>query len=247
MLQKINRWLNYQFRKEAILVAIILFSGSLLRIIHLFIVGIKYPYRDGGLFLEFANQIALNNYRIPSFIPYYTNGGIPFAYPPLPFYFEAIGVYALGINAYAVVNLLPPFVSILSLASFYFLTSVVGLNQYGRYFALLAFAFLPSAFLQQIEGAGLAESFGTLALIWFLFSLFKAKNHPNVSSYIRIGVFWAICVVSSPGSAYASFLAFLIFSAQRLLQGNVARNVPNLIIGSGVAIVLSRPILAYSR
>jgi hypothetical protein len=58
--------------------------GIGLRVVHLFFVDLEYPFQYGGLFLEFANQIRAEEYALPATIPFYTDGGIPYAYPPWP-------------------------------------------------------------------------------------------------------------------------------------------------------------------
>ena len=130
---------------EYVIVGLIILFGSIIRVIHIFFVGFRSPFHRGGLFLEFANQIAKNKYLLPHTIPFYTDGGIPFAYPPLPFYFEAILVYGIGLPKFLVVNILPPIIACLTIPSFYLLTRVYGLKIWSRLFALLAFAIIPNA------------------------------------------------------------------------------------------------------
>ncbi|WP_135664240.1 ArnT family glycosyltransferase [Halorhabdus rudnickae] len=43
-----------------------------------------------GLYLAMAREISNNGYLLPETIPHFTEGGIPFAYPPLGFYFIAL-------------------------------------------------------------------------------------------------------------------------------------------------------------
>ena len=52
---------------------------------------------SGGLFLAFAGAIADNGYILPATLANYTDGGIPFAYPPLSFLLEAVLVHILGV------------------------------------------------------------------------------------------------------------------------------------------------------
>lgn len=66
-------------------VAIIFTIGILLRVVHLFYLPRGIPFDRGGLYYEFALQISQANFHFPVTIPFYTNGGLPFAYPPLVF------------------------------------------------------------------------------------------------------------------------------------------------------------------
>ena len=237
----LRNWLVSKYESEKFLVVITFIVGSVIRFFHLFIVGLDSPYKYGGLFLEFANQIADNGFILPKNIPFYTNGGIPFAYPPLSFYFEAIAVHLLGISPYAVVNILPPFITILTLPTFYYLTRKAELNKWSRIIAFTLFVLMPNAFVQQIEGAGLPEAFGTFALIWFFISLYHTYKHNELINYFAVGFSWALCVVSSPGSAYASVPCFLFFSISLLLQERNLNTALRLSLAFVVALILSSP------
>ncbi|MCX6053375.1 MAG: hypothetical protein NTZ74_00380 [Chloroflexi bacterium] len=243
--QRFSGWLKDSLRSEKGLFGMILLAGVIVRSTHLLFVGISSPYRYGGLFLEFARQIFLNPYRFPDTIPFYTLGGIPFAYPPLPFYIEGILVYLLGFSAFAVVNLLPVVVAILSLPLFYLLTRAAGLSRRIALLAFAAFAIMPNAFIDQIEGAGLAEAFGTLAILWFLIECFKilqgASLPHSLRQFLLLGVSWAVCIVSSPGSAYASVLVFLGFSIVLLRDKSFRPSIGKLVLSGITAMVLSCP------
>ena len=64
--------------------------GIAFRTYHLFIIGFKVPFDLGGLFYQMSIEIIKNGFLLPVSIPYYYPGGLPFAYPPLPFYIQAI-------------------------------------------------------------------------------------------------------------------------------------------------------------
>ncbi len=158
-------------------ILVIISAGVLIRILHLFFISFSAPFHLGGVFYEFSRQILLNHFIFPSTIPYYSMGGIPFAYPPLPFYLQAAIMGAFTAAPFITVNLLPPLIAAFSLPVFYWMVSQVTEDIYIRAAALFAFAFMPSAFVNQIEGAGLAEAFGTLALLTYLGFIFRfGKN-----------------------------------------------------------------------
>lgn len=229
---------------ERLMVGLVFLLGGALRLIHLLFVGVDTPFRAGALFLEFSRQIAANRFLLPANIPFFTDGGIPFAYPPLPFYVEAVLLSVFSLPDYSVVNLLPPFIAVLTLPSFYVLTRVAGLTFPTRLAALIAFAVLPNAFRQQIHGGGLSEAFGTLALIWFVVALLRCQKVNTFSNYMLVGVLWAVCVVSSPGSAYASLLTFLIFSIAQFAESNGRDKLKSIglsCLAGAVALIVSSP------
>jgi len=71
----------------------IMLVGAGLRLYPLIIFPLDEPFRLSGLFYEFSRQIVLNNFAFPETIPYYSAEGIPFAYPPLSFYVQAILIH----------------------------------------------------------------------------------------------------------------------------------------------------------
>jgi hypothetical protein len=193
------------------LVAIVLTFGCLIRLYHLSIVGCSTPFHLGGLFYEFSDEIIKNNFWLPKTIPYYFPGGLPFAYPPLPFYFQAVLVKIFSPTDFVTVNLLPALISIFGLFAFYYLAKRIYKSEWGILIALSAFAFLPTAFAEQIEGQGLSESFGTLAIILYLYTLsfdFKVDSRKRL---FWAGLMFGLCILSSPGSLYAGILISLVY------------------------------------
>jgi hypothetical protein len=198
----------------------LLVNGVALRLITSTYLDPRLPSRMGGLFLEFAQQIAASGFSIPQRIPYYTEGGIPFAYPPLPFYVEAILLNFFPKGEFLIANLLPPFIGILTLFSFIYLVHVLDLDPLTGTLAIGSFAFMLSAFYDQSESAGLAEAFGNLSLVWYSISLVKANRRGSLLYYVWVGGAFALCVLSSPGSAYASIFLFFLFAISQLLKSS---------------------------
>jgi hypothetical protein len=184
--------------------------GVALRLFHLFIVPMDAPFRLGGLFYEFSRQIALNNFAFPETIPYYSAGGIPFAYPPLSFYVQAVIIKLFDPALFYSVNLLPPIITLLSLPAFYWMMRQYTDDVHLALAGLCAFAIMPPAFTNQIEAAGLAESFGIVALILYVGFLLRWKKNPDIKGSVLAGITLGFCVLSSPGSAYAVAL-FSVF------------------------------------
>ena len=199
-------------------VAIIL-VGVGIRIFHLFTISMDEPFRLGGLFYEFSRQIILNNFTLPDTIPYFSAGGIPFAYPPLSFYFQAIVIAVFDPPLFFSVNLLPPLITLLSLPAFYWMIQQYTDDNHLVLVGLFAFALMPPAFINQIEAAGLAESFGVLTLILYLGFVFRWAKDPNWKDTILAGLVLGFCIISSPGSAYAATLFSIVFFIWVLFGG----------------------------
>jgi len=121
LMYKIFLKLKVLTSNEKIVVVFVILLGAIFRFLHFLIVDVTLPFRGGGLFLEFSQQISAHHYRLPSHIPFYTDVGIPFGYPPLPFYVEAILLDIFPLSEFVVANLLPPIISVVSLPFFYLL------------------------------------------------------------------------------------------------------------------------------
>ena len=172
---------------------------------------------SGGLFLAFAGAIADNGYILPTTLPNYTDGGIPFAYPPLSFLLEAVLVHMLSVPDHIAVNALPPVIALLAVPSFYMLTRVLGLPLGARLLALFVFATARVAFSPQIEPEGLAEAAGTLSLVWLAIGLKHVYDNPKPGwRHLLAGAALGICVMASPGSAYGSAAMCLGFAAWQI-------------------------------
>lgn len=166
----------------------------------------------GGLFAEFGRQIHLNGYAIPEAIPYYSEDGIPFLYPPLAFYLLAIAVFDFGIDRFLFLNLAPPLFSLISLYLFYqFARAVFDGGSGLALVATLLFALAPNTLVEQLPPEGLAESLGTLMLTGLLLALHRLQAKPSLGRAIVAGLMFGLCVFSSPGSALASTLIVLAF------------------------------------
>jgi len=159
--------------------------GITFRTYHLFIIGFQVPFDLGGLFYQFSIEIIKNGFILPVSIPYYFPGGLPFAYPPLP---------------------------ILSLFGFFFLAQKIISEKIGIVAAVFTFSIIPIAYTEQIEAMGLAESIGTFFLILFTFTLLWARDNKQKFRWIIPGISLGLCIMSSPGSFYASILISILFA-----------------------------------
>jgi hypothetical protein len=209
-----------KFGISKILAVLTLLVGSFLRVYHLFQIDFSHePFRLGGLFVEFSEQIAQNGFRFPVTIPYYSEGGIPFAYPPLGFYIEAFFLKLFPDQQVAIANLLPPLIAVLVLLlACLFFAEVFRDRESHLLAGLFACAFLINSFSNQIEAAGLAESLGSLALLAYFASIFRYRNTPNKANTALTGLALGLCVLSSPGSAIGASLLFVLLVAESLIK-----------------------------
>jgi hypothetical protein len=207
-------------KKPSFAATLILLIGVAVRCTHLFLIDLTHePFRLGGLFIAFADEIATRNFQLPVNIPYYSSGGIPYAYPPLGFYMEAIFLRIFPGEIFAIANLLPPVISILTLGLVgrFFYRWAGGWNLRSLS-ALLAYALLPNAFYNQIEAAGLAEAFGSLALVLYFELILGYQQKRSLASALYAGLGLALCVIGSPGSALGGALISLMLVLDTLIS-----------------------------
>lgn len=85
----------------------------------------SYPAFGAGLYLLMANRIVENSYILPGIIPHYTNHGLPFAYPPLGFYFAAIFLDFFSVSPMNIARFLPGLISVGYLIPSFFLAKEI--------------------------------------------------------------------------------------------------------------------------
>lgn len=194
--------------------------GIFLRVQHLFhFDAARQPFRLGGLFVAFSNEILQNAFRLPLTIPFYSAGGIPFAYPPLAFYVEAALLAIFPRREILLANWLPPLLACLTLLAVYrLLRRIFPQNPGAALTGFFAYAFLPNAFANQIEAAGLAESFGSLALVIFFAASLNFRAAPGWRSALGAGIALALCVLASPGSAIGAAALAVLLGLERIAR-----------------------------
>jgi len=215
-------------------------AGTLFRVRHLFRIPLDEPCCLGGLFYEFSRQIQLHHFALPRVIPWYSEGGIPFAYPPLGFYLHAALSALLSPPKFLLINILPPLLAVLSLPLFYALAKEWYEKDAPALAALFAYAFMPAAFTNQIEAAGLAEATGSLALLAYAYALLRFERESRLRSVMASGVFLAASIAASPGSAIGATTLSLLYAATLLPRARRAA-LPKLLLVGVLGALLSAP------
>lgn len=226
--------------KSGLAVFSILILAACIRVLHLAYIDINLPYSLGGLFVQFARSIQMAGFGIPEWIPYYTEGGLPFAYPPLSFLVEGILFSIFPLNYYAIANLLPVIFTLATLPLMHALVKELKFSSALQLATLVAFCFFPSTFYEQKESAGLAEALGSVALIVFYIAIHRFWKTPGFKTALWMGAALAFCVVSSPGSGYFSGIISVAIILFALLRRDVERTRWLVIVGA-IGILASAP------
>ncbi len=198
----------------------------------------SFPLNDGGLFYQMILDLQHSGFRLPEFSTYNT-GGIPFAYPPLAFYVTGFVSSALHLDVISLLRIVPPVISALCVAAFYYLARrVLAPRQETAMAATVAFALIPRGFEWQIMGGGITRSFGLLFALLTLRAMYVMLSEHRARDMIAVVLCGSLTVLSHPEAAAQTALAALILFL--VLDHSRRGTVYAAICGVGIAL-LSAP------
>ncbi len=193
-----------------------------------------YPAYGAGFYLQVAEQILANDYGLPTHIPLYTDGGVPFAYPPLMFYVSAVLLDA-GVSRVTISLLVPAVSVVLYPVVYYFLAEefLPTRRQAGLAAALLAVT--PAVLQWHISAGGIVRGPAFLFALTGIYAgvqVFKRGERKWVAAGLPL---FALTMLSHP--VYTVFFGttwlLLYVWFDRSLRGLVAGAV---VAGGGVAL-----------
>ena len=117
-----------------------------------------YPAYGAGLYLQIAERIAENGYRLPTRIPGYTAEGVPFAYPPLLFYLGALAMDVGGLDPLALSRYVPAVAVVGYLVPYYFLSRELLGNRAEASLATTLLAVAPPTLQWHLSAGGLVRA-----------------------------------------------------------------------------------------
>jgi len=177
-----------------------------------------FAINDGGMFSVMVNDLRANHYLIPAFTTY-NFSNIPFAYPPLGFYFGAFAAEIFDLNSLDVVRWIPAIFASLSIPAFYFLSLRLFKDKYHASLATLFFALVPRAFFWMVMGGGLTRApgqFFMLLALGFIARLYDVSHNWDI---FFAGIFAGLAVLSHPEAAVytalSAVLLWLVLSRKR--------------------------------
>lgn len=209
--------------------------GAFVRLV--FVVPSDFPLHDGGLFYAMTQDLLRSNYTLPVYTSY-NSAGIPFAYPPFPFFIAAFLSDLMRWPLIEVFRLLPPIISILAIPVFYVLSRAMLRSRAQAALAVCAFALLPRSFLWHIIGGGLARSLGFLFSLLTLLQAYLLYTHRQRRFALSTILFASLTVLSHPEKAWCTaFSAGLLF----LFYGRNREGFYNSLLVAGGVLALTAP------
>jgi hypothetical protein len=167
------------------------------------------PLNNGGLYLFFSEIIARNNFVYPDFIPYYTENGVPFAYPPLIFYMLALIHQMFQIPLLILFIYIPTMISIVCIFAFYFLVKELFSEKSLILLSTIIFALYLPLISYSAQGLFLVHGVGTLFFMIGLILVIRWMKFDNDRLILFIGLLFGLLLLSSPRCAFAYALVLL--------------------------------------
>ncbi|GAB4542106.1 MAG: hypothetical protein Fur002_11720 [Anaerolineales bacterium] len=195
-----------------------------------------FPVTDGGLFFLMAQAVQNSHYALPAFVEY--NGlTIPFAYPPLGFYFAAFLSDVFHLPLWSVFRWLPAALSIAFMLAFYPLAAAVLRSPLKGAFAAAFFALLPRSIGWFVMGGGITRAWGQLFLILTLNAAYRLFTTGERKYLAQTILFGAGAVLSHPESALHTAA---LSAALWLFFGRDQRGIKNALLAAlGVAALIA--------
>ena len=157
-----------------LLLLLALLFGTFVRVMPVLQAG--FPLNDGGLFYTMTSDLQTADYALPA-VTTYNRLGIPYAYPPLPFYLTALLRSITGADLLDIIRWLPVVFSLLTIPAFYLLAQALLDDSLTAALATVIYALLPRSYEWVIMGGGVTRAPAALFLIlmtWGVYRLFRS-------------------------------------------------------------------------
>lgn len=189
-----------------------------------------YPAYAGGLFLVMADQISQHGYRLPTTIPYYTETGVPFGYPPFMFYVTALARNLTGAPLIAFSTYVPGAVVVAYLIPYYGIALKILGSARRAGLATALFAVTATTLRWHLSSGGLVRAPAMLFALFGVFvglKLFLERDRRWLPVAV---VLFGLVVLTHPTYSVFFGLSYLV------LYGFFDRSRGGLLVGSIVAV-----------
>lgn len=195
------------FKSELLWIAPALLSSVVL--LYVYLRSHPYPSFGAGLYMLISERIVENGYALPKTIPYYTDGGVPFAYPPLMFYVVAVIRDVTGLGPMAISRHLPGVVTVAYLVPLYLLSRDLLRSRPQAALATLIVAVSPPVLRWHISAGGIVRAPAFLLALTGIYAGLRLYRDRDVRWVVpSLGLF-TLTVLTHP--MYTVFFALSYF------------------------------------
>lgn len=230
-------------RRDALWIVPALLAAAV--VVYVYVDSHAYPSFGAGLYLLISERILANGYALPETIPYYTEGGVPFAYPPLMFYAVAVIRDLTSVDPIAITRYLPGIVSLAYLVPVYFIARDLLQSRPKGALATLIVAVSPPVLRWHISAGGIVRAPAFLLALTGIYCGLRLYRDRDQRWVIPSLVAFALTILTHPmytaffGLSY--FLLFLQYDRSRwgFLRGAVVATGAVLLTAPWWATVMS--------
>lgn len=180
----------------------------------------RYPAYGAGLFLKMSESIINLHYASPNRVIGYTRSGVPFAYPPLAFYVNAV-LLDLGVSPLRLSRVLPAVVTSVAFVPYYYLAREF-LPSSGRAgIAAIVAAVTPMLLQWHLSAGGIVRALAFFLLLSGLYVGVRLFRYRTRLSLVVGPVLFGLLLLTHPTYSMffaASYVLFFI-KEQRSLEG----------------------------
>ncbi|MFH1186472.1 MAG: hypothetical protein V1755_15790 [Chloroflexota bacterium] len=169
-----------------------------------------FPLNDGGLFYTMILDLIANGMRLPVFGTY-NGAAIPYAYPPLGFYFYALLHLATHISVLDLMQFGPPIISAASIPAFYFLAEEMLGSRTQASLATVVYSLLPRAFEWLIMGGGVTRSLGMLFALLAMRQAYRLSRTGSQKELLPMIILGSLVIYSHPEAATHTAISSAFF------------------------------------
>ena len=195
-----------------------------------------FPLNDGGMFYTMITELQDNDFKLPVYSAY-NQSDIPYAYPPLPFYFTAALQSLTGVDLFTLLRLLPALFSSLTAPAFFLLSRRILGKDTHAFVAALIFAIQPESFEWEIMGGGITRAPAYLFSILALSQAHQMFTAPTLRRRVWTGLFLGLAALCHLEIAFVSVIFILVMALffGRSREGLFGLVVAALVMGAVTA------------
>lgn len=164
-----------------------------------------------GLYALMSELVVANRFALPSEVPFYGPGGIPFAYPPVAFYLAAFSTSLLNISIFDYLRYAPAVIGLLSAVAMYMLTKQITASKAKASVAAVLIATTPVLWHYHVIAAGMARGPAFLFSLLGLTFAYGVLQNTQGSNLFFASVFFGLTIATHLSYAVFFVLSLAVF------------------------------------